>query len=219
MYLFVIILVNVFMGALLYLVISIKLERSASDFRQQRLRKEMDEMLKEFNAAAERNISLLENRIQTARKLLEQSGALKGLDILADDEAPLPEQLPAAVTDKPQDPPGAEPSAVTVKQSLLALKTALAGGISRKRRNAIARLAEKYGAYEPHTPEAPAELITRDLNSPAVQKTRSLNFEETAEKEHAAETPFDDEKLAALFSSPGDMYALIAHLAGEGCSL
>src|SRR4030042_690730 len=81
---------NVFLGAVLYLVISLKLERSATEFRERRLRKEMDEMIKEFNMTAERNISILESRIGMLRKLLEKSGDIKSLDITMSGEEPDP---------------------------------------------------------------------------------------------------------------------------------
>ena len=76
---------NVFLGAVLYLVISLKLERSATEFRERRFRKEMDEIIKEFNITAERNISLLESRIRQLRKLLEKGGDIRSLDITLDD--------------------------------------------------------------------------------------------------------------------------------------
>jgi hypothetical protein len=78
---FILLLFNVFLGAVLYLVISLKLERSATEFRERRLRKEMDEIIKEFNMTAERNISILESRIGLLRKLLEKTGDMKSLDI------------------------------------------------------------------------------------------------------------------------------------------
>jgi hypothetical protein len=84
---FFLLLFNVFLGAVLYLIISLKLERSATEFRERRLRKEMDEIIKEFNMTAERNISILESRIGMLRKLLEKTGDIKSLDItMAGDE-------------------------------------------------------------------------------------------------------------------------------------
>ena len=77
MQLLLLLLFNLFMGAVMYLVISLKLERSATEFRERKLRKEMDEIIREFNATAERNISILENRIKTMRRLLEKSGDIK----------------------------------------------------------------------------------------------------------------------------------------------
>ena len=58
-------LTNVFIGAFLYLVISLKLEKKSSEFREKKFRKEMDDIMREFNSAADRNISLLENKIDT----------------------------------------------------------------------------------------------------------------------------------------------------------
>lgn len=77
---FVVILINIFMGAVFYLFITLKLERSASEFREQRLRREMDEIIREFNSAAERNISLLENRISQYKKLLGKTGDYDEID-------------------------------------------------------------------------------------------------------------------------------------------
>jgi hypothetical protein len=95
---FFLLLFNVFLGAVLYLVISLKLERSATEWRERRFRREMDEIIKEFNVTAERNISLLERRIRVLRMLLEKTGDLQSLDItLAEEEAEQGES-PAAVT-------------------------------------------------------------------------------------------------------------------------
>ncbi len=85
---FFLLLFNIFLGAVLYLVISLKLERSATEFRERRLRKEMDDIIKEFNMTAERNISILENRIGTLKKLLEKTGDIKSLDITIEVEEP-----------------------------------------------------------------------------------------------------------------------------------
>ena len=82
---FLLLLFNIFMGAVLYLIISLKLERSATEFRERKLRKEMDEIIREFNATAERNISILENRIKTMKRLLEKNGDKKLLDVIIDE--------------------------------------------------------------------------------------------------------------------------------------
>ena len=79
-----ILLTNLFTGTILYLVLSLKLEKSADEFRIKKLRREIDETIREFNATAERNISLLENRIKTAKTVLNGSG-LSGIDAFADD--------------------------------------------------------------------------------------------------------------------------------------
>ena len=106
---FFLLLFNVFLGAVLYLVISLKLERSATEYRSRKLRKEMDEMVSEFNATAERNISLLERKIRVLRLLLERAGDLKSLDLTAIDEEEV--RRPAV----PEAPAGEEPRAVPAR--------------------------------------------------------------------------------------------------------
>jgi len=77
-------LVNVLIGTIFYLVISLKIEKSASEIHVQKIRKEMDGMIREFNSTADRNISLLENRISVMKRLLEKGGAA-GIDCTLDD--------------------------------------------------------------------------------------------------------------------------------------
>jgi hypothetical protein len=78
--------VNIAMFAIFYLIISLKLERSASEFREKKLRKVMDEIIKEFNETAERNISILENKISVMKRLMDASGSLKSIDVSVMDE-------------------------------------------------------------------------------------------------------------------------------------
>ena len=67
-------LVNILVGTVFYLIISLKLEKSASELHVKKIRREMDDMIREFNLTAERNISLLENRIDIMKRLLEKNG-------------------------------------------------------------------------------------------------------------------------------------------------
>ena len=78
--------VNIAMFAIFYLIISLKLERSASEFREKKLRKVMDDIIKEFNETSERNISILENKISVMKRLLDASGSKKSIDIRVSDE-------------------------------------------------------------------------------------------------------------------------------------
>jgi hypothetical protein len=78
--------VNILIASIFYLVISLKLERSATEFRSKRLRKEMEELINEFNHTAERNLALLEYKINILRELLKRADALPGLDITINDE-------------------------------------------------------------------------------------------------------------------------------------
>ncbi|MGL4368115.1 MAG: hypothetical protein ACRCUT_00350 [Spirochaetota bacterium] len=81
-------LVNILIGTIFYLVISLKIEKSASEIQTKKIRKEMDSMIREFNMTADRNISLLENRITVIKRLLEKSGNLP-VDIQLDERVEL----------------------------------------------------------------------------------------------------------------------------------
>lgn len=114
MQLLIMILINIAMAVVLYLVISLRLERSASEFREQKLRKEMDAIMREFNRAAERNITLLEHRIETMKRLLERSGDITSVDFtVADSVEKTEEYRKAAERDRtlpvvPETPVSAE---------------------------------------------------------------------------------------------------------------
>ena len=75
---------NIFTGALIYLLLSLKIERNSSTFQEQKLKKEMGEIITEFNSTAERNITLLEARISGLKRLMGETGALKSMDITMD---------------------------------------------------------------------------------------------------------------------------------------
>jgi len=117
------------MGAVIYLVISLKVEKSASDYRKNKFRKEMDSVITEFNSAAERNISLLENRIEIIRKLMEKSGEMQQVDYLLQDEEIKKNVEPEKIVkqevkteDFLSDDLSADEEISTAKKSLLLLK-------------------------------------------------------------------------------------------------
>lgn len=83
---FFLVIINIFMWVIFYLVISLKLEKTASEFREKKLRKIMDDIMREFNSIADRNISILEKRIAVLKKLMEKSGGYGGIDIMCEDE-------------------------------------------------------------------------------------------------------------------------------------
>lgn len=91
---------NIFTGALIYLLLSLKIERNSSTFQEQKLKKEMGEIITEFNSTAERNITLLETRISGLKRLMGETGALKSMDITMDHkpemEKIIHEKIPAA---------------------------------------------------------------------------------------------------------------------------
>lgn len=77
---------NIFTGAVIFLILSLKIEKTSATFQEQKLRKEMGEIITEFNSTAERNITLLENRISILKKLLNDSGSVKGVDFTVLDD-------------------------------------------------------------------------------------------------------------------------------------
>ena len=77
---FFMILFNLFTGSVIYLVLSLKIERTSSTFQEKRLKREMNEIMTEFNAAAERNISILEKRIAVIKKRAGENGIIKNFD-------------------------------------------------------------------------------------------------------------------------------------------
>ncbi len=87
MQLVILIMVNILIASIFYLIISLKLERSATEFRSKRLRKEMEDLINEFNHTAERNLALLEYKINILRELLKRADAVPGLDITINDES------------------------------------------------------------------------------------------------------------------------------------
>lgn len=86
MQLVILIMVNIFIAAIFYLIISLKLERSATEFRSKRLRKEMEDLINEFNHTAERNLALLEYKINVLRELLKHADALPSIDLRIDED-------------------------------------------------------------------------------------------------------------------------------------
>jgi len=83
---FILLVLNIFIGAIIFLVLSLKIEKTSSTFQEKKLRKEMSEIITEFNATAERNITLLENRISVLKKLLIENGSLKRVDFTIFDD-------------------------------------------------------------------------------------------------------------------------------------
>ena len=81
----ILIFINIIMGTVFYLILRLRLEKHASDYREKRLKREIDEIISEFNETAERNITILENRIEHFKKLLEKSKAIDGIDLKVDD--------------------------------------------------------------------------------------------------------------------------------------
>ncbi len=73
---------NIFTGAIVYLILSLKIERSSPSMMEQRLKREMNEIMTEFNSAAERNINILESKIKQVRNISQKSSDNKHFDYL-----------------------------------------------------------------------------------------------------------------------------------------
>jgi hypothetical protein len=73
--------INIIMGTIFYLILRLRLEKHASDYKEKRLKREIDEIISIFNETAERNITILENRIDYLKKLLEKSGTIANIDL------------------------------------------------------------------------------------------------------------------------------------------
>lgn len=79
-------LTSVLICTVFYLIIVLKIEKTSSKFFSARLRREMEEMINEFNLTAERNITLLESRIAVMQKLLERTGDYGKVNIRHDEQ-------------------------------------------------------------------------------------------------------------------------------------
>lgn len=79
------ILINIIMATVFYLILRFRLENSVNDYREKKIRREMDNIISEFNNAAERNISILENRISVLKSLLDKTGNLKTINFNLND--------------------------------------------------------------------------------------------------------------------------------------
>ena len=210
---FFLVLVNIFIGAVLYLVISLKLERSAQEFRSQRLRKEMDEIIKEFNSTAERNITLLENKITVLQRLLERTGSFKSLDISIGDETE-----PAAAVSRRNEPatvpavPEADPSPAL--SSNRAGISAFSRKITRRMRDGMNSL---FDALEKHAPPPDQKIKVRTDDGPAVSAENRSDHGGTAE---TVETVYLDEtEIREIILSAENRAEAISRLHGQGYSL
>ena len=75
------IIVNIVLATIFYLIMRLRLERSVHTYQEKKLLKIMDEVIREFDSTAERNISILENRISIMKRLLTEAGRIKPIDL------------------------------------------------------------------------------------------------------------------------------------------
>lgn len=223
------VLFNVFLCAVFYLIISLKLERSATEFRERRLRKEMDEIISEFNRTAERNISLLESRIRTMRRLLEKAGQMKGVDVTVDDE-------PTAATPRRAEPiyqPRSETEreeagldidwkssdeTLTFKKGLQILTAHISSILFRKRERAVSmnEVHRDIGTHE--AAEIRASFIDSTSTGSIIQREAGSAPCEDRADEVIRRAPMSDEEFKAIVARAENRYDLVALLHERGCS-
>lgn len=231
---FALIMINVAMFAVFYLLISLKLERKATEFREKRMRRIMEEMINEFNETAERNISILENRISTLRRLLKISGEVSTLDVrLMDDESGerkktsagnpskvFSDEVHQRVTSVSAPKPnagdllkvfihdGADAISKTFKNILHRARSASA--------SAAAMEGDKSSGYGyQHTAQRETDELIHKKRTESDLTTSAMK-----PKEEGLNAKSDnDEDLAALFSAAGDKYALVSDLYARGYSI
>jgi hypothetical protein len=239
MHFFLLLLFNIFMGAVLYLIISLKLERSATEFRERKLRKEMDEIIREFNATADRNISILENRIMVMKRLLEKSGDKRTLDVVIDD-AELPGKYSTApgyagtrteadeisaidITGKPDGIDGGGGSKRIAKKGLpLIIKKLI-----HKRPSDKIKIEGNDDTKDPVRKDKAAleyaETISEVKTDPGEQPAmlvKDLRRVVTASgDESAGRTPLSEEEIVQIVSQGKDKYSLVSVLHDKGCTV
>ena len=207
-------LVNVLIGTIFYLVISLRIEKSASEVHVKKIRKEMDTMIREFNMTADRNISLLENRIAVMKRLLEKGGE-SGLDMVSSGQI-LPEPVRRD-----------EPSAVGTPEK--EYPAGIGGVISHG-----AEFILSIGAGLKHTIR---EVNTIRESERAEKKVKAISEAEAQRQKKTAEAPAapaetakeknpgiirEEQDIAAMFARVSDTkqaYALAGSLFEKGYSV
>ncbi len=229
---FALILINIAMFAIFYLLISLKLERKATEFREKRMRRIMEEMINEFNETAERNISILENRINTLRRLLKISGEVSSLDVRLMDD------MPSAAKEEKKSPADRNPK-VFSEEAHSRMMTASAtkpntGGLLKAfiqdgadaiskgfktflHRTRSASIKDQFAVSETFLGSTSHEKEMMKKVGQYHQKTR--DDDAVAAIDHKKNEFQNDEDLTALFSAAGDKYALVSDLYARGYSI
>ncbi len=237
MQLVILIIVNIALATVFYLVISLKLEKNASEYREKKFRREMDEVIREFNNTAERNISLLEHKINVMKKLLRESGQLSSLDITVGENRGL-EQEESSHDDPPAEADHATDTGKkeTEHRSFASLVT---DGIdSLKKMVKDVSSSNESQKTEDGVPEAdntgmpPAPGIMKADKGSSLDITLEKDFSslfasrgendinnKQVEADEAGTTAVDTSGLKEMFNETGDKYGLVADLYKKGYPL
>ena len=236
MQLFILIVINIALGTVFYLVISLKLEKSASEYREKKFRREMDEVIREFNNTAERNISLLENKINVMKKLLRESGQISSIDITLGDEKN--ERTPDTFNENPHDNRHADPEKTPVKtngksindilhETWYSVKNILVDLKEKFPKNTANRkdrkeLSEKTSIDGTGALQKGNSLdITIEKDFTSLNLSTNVDTDKNEEMETVKEdaTTVYDENLEEMFSGAEDKYGLVADLYKQGYPL
>lgn len=209
---FFLLLSNVFIGAVLYLVISLKLEKKSSEFREKKFRKEMDEVIKEFNVTAERNISILENRIEILKRLMEKNGEFKSVDLsIYEDKATVNDNKEKKETSSvevviDQEKPGLEKKddVVNFKKSLLNFTGKVKSSINNIKENIFENKGKNTVAHD-------RAIIEKDLSRIDMVDT------DIPVKIEGNLAGVNEDEILKVLSSTDDRYSAISILHDKGC--
>ncbi len=217
---------NIFTGAVIFLILSLKIEKTSSTFQEKKLRREMGEIITEFNATAERNITLLESRISVLKKLMNEKGSISGVDFTVLDDR-------MTNNTKPE-------TKVLLKNSIEKENKRDAAGTGKQpvkdEHKIIGNFIDKIQSFtksddtenisKPEKVPVPlkkTEIIKSDKSFSIVEKevpSRRSNIDFSADEEitlkYEEEKPVDIEEL---FQNTEDKYLLIAELFNDGHSI
>ncbi len=229
---FALIMINIAMFAIFYLLISLKLERKATEFREKRMRRIMEEMINEFNETAERNISILENRINTLRRLLKISGEVSSLDVRLMDD------MPSAAKEEKKSPADRNPKVFSDEAHRKMMNTSAtkpntgellrsfiqngADAISKGFKNILHRTRNASIKDEFAVSETILESTSPEkgmMNKDVQYHQKKKDDDAGAAIDHKKNEFQNNEELAALFSAAGDKYALVSDLYARGYSI
>lgn len=228
---FLLFILNIFTGAVIYLILSLKIERTSATFQEQKLKKEMGEIITEFNSTAERNITLLENRISLLKKLLNEKGDFKGIDLVVDDENISKGKAHATKLDiissvsKASESIAAEKGKVQPQSNSVKNDGSILVGIIDKISNINLEIKT------PGTYESKNSAVYEDVKKVKKNDEKRINYLVDSEIDLSEMAIGNDangidtadeageEDIASLFNSTDDKYSLIAELHTRGYSV
>jgi hypothetical protein len=229
------------MAAVFYVILRFKLEKYASDYREKRLKREMDEIIVEFNETAERNISLLENRLELLKKFLEQSNKINNIDLSADEKIQIKntyvvpndvdlisDELRSAKNDSIKEPFDRISKSNSVESGLISryfskiklnLEKTYKTIVTNKNTGHELYREEKISLNQEMNFDDMIKIQSGIITSPgrAVQENDEENLEKTGEIVIGVENnSLSEDELEEMFSISDDKYFLISDLFNKG---